>query len=107
MPRLIFVEPDGTQRSVEAANGLSVMEAAVKNGITGILGECGGSCSCSTCHCYVAPEWTGRLPPKSEDEADLLDFAWEPKDNSRLTCQITVTDEVDGLVLQVPEQQLS
>jgi 2Fe-2S ferredoxin len=107
MPQLVFVEPDGTRRTVEASNGLSVMETAVKNGIKGILGECGGTCSCSTCHCYVAAEWIGRLPPKSENEVDLLDFAWEPKETSRLTCQIAVTDEVDGLVLEVPQQQLS
>jgi 2Fe-2S ferredoxin len=107
MPRLIFVEPDGTQHSIEADNGLTVMETAVKHGIKGILGECGGTCSCSTCHCYVAAEWIGRLPLKSENEADLLDFAWEPKETSRLSCQITVTDEIDGLVLQIPAQQLS
>jgi 2Fe-2S ferredoxin len=107
MPWLIFVQPDGTQRSIEAINGHSVMEAAVRNGIKGILGECGGTCSCSTCHCYVAPEWLGRLPPKSAEEADLLDFVWERKETSRLTCQITVTDEIDGVVLQVPAQQLS
>ena len=107
MPRLIFVEPDGTRRTIEADNGLTVMEMAVKNGIKGILGECGGTRSCSTCHCYVGAEWAGRLPPKSEDEASLLDFAWEPRETSRLTCQITVTDEVDGLVLLVPQQQLS
>lgn len=107
MSRLIFIEPDGTERGIEAINGHSVMETAVRNGIKGVLGECGGTCSCSTCHCYVACEWLERLPPKSQEEADLLDFAWEPKDSSRLTCQITVTDEIDGLVLQVPEQQLS
>jgi len=107
MPRLIFIEPGGRQRNVEATNGHSVMEAAVKNGIKGVLGECGGTCSCSTCHCYVASEWIDRLPRKSQDESDLLDFAWEPRETSRLTCQITVTDAIDGLVLQVPEQQLS
>lgn len=107
MPRLIFVEPDGTQRSVEAVNGHSVMEAAVKNGVKGVLGECGGTCSCSTCHCYVAPEWMDRVPPKGSEEADLLDFAWEPRETSRLTCQIAVTDAIDGLVLQVPARQLS
>ncbi len=106
MPRLVFVESDGTRRTVEARNGFTVMETAVKNGIKGILGECGGTCSCSTCHCYVAAEWVGRLPPKSESEVDLLDFAWEPRESSRLACQITVTDEVDGLVLEVPQQQL-
>ncbi|MCZ6604586.1 MAG: 2Fe-2S iron-sulfur cluster-binding protein [Alphaproteobacteria bacterium] len=107
MPRLTFIEPDGTRRSVDADNGLSIMETALKNGIKGILGECGGTCCCSTCHCYVPADWIDRLPPKSEDEADLLDFAWEPKETSRLTCQITVADEIDGLVLQVPEEQLS
>lgn len=107
MPRLVFVQPDGTEHSVEADIGLSVMEVAVKHGIHGVIGECGGTCCCSTCHCYVTPEWAPRLPPKSDDEADLLDFAWEPRETSRLTCQITITDEVDGMVLEVPAQQLS
>jgi len=106
MARLIFIEPDGTQRSIEAVNGHTVMETAVKNGIKGILGDCGGTCSCSTCHCYVAAEWIDRLPAKDDDEADLLEFAWEPRETSRLACQITVADELDGLVLRIPEQQL-
>ena len=107
MPRLVFVQPDGAEKVIEVEAGLTVMEAAVKNGVQGVIGECGGTCACSTCHCYVRPDWAGRLPPKSEEEADLLDFAWEPKDTSRLTCQITVTKELDGMVLHVPAEQLS
>ena len=107
MVRIMFVEPDGTERSVEARDGLSVMEVAINNGVKGVLGDCGGACSCSTCHCYVECGWIDRLPQRGAEESSLLDFAWESRENSRLTCQITVTDEVDGLVLRVPEQQLS
>lgn len=107
MPRITFVEPDGTARTVEIEAGISLMEGATRHGIKGILAECGGTCSCSTCHCYVSPDWIPRLPPKSDAEAGLIEFAWEPRENSRLTCQITVTDALDGMLLHVPAQQLS
>ena len=106
MPRITFIQPDGASATVEVANGLTVMEGAVENGIPGILAECGGSCSCSTCHCYVADGWTHVLPPPEDDESGLLEFAWEPRESSRLTCQLRVTGELDGLVLHVPAQQL-
>ena len=106
MPRITFIQPDGAATAVDIANGLTVMEGAVENGIAGILAECGGSCSCSTCHCYVAQSWTGALPPPQDDESGLIEFAWEPRDSSRLTCQLRVTDALDGLVLHVPAQQL-
>ena len=106
MPRITFIQPDGASATVEIANGLTVMEGAVENGVPGILAECGGSCSCSTCHCYVADGWAQALPPPEDDESGLLEFAWEPRETSRLTCQIRVTDEIDGLVLHVPAEQL-
>ena len=106
MANITFIEPDGTEKTVEIEAGLSVMEGAVKHGIAGILAECGGMCSCSTCHCYVEAGWFDKLPAKEDDEAGLLDFAWEPRETSRLTCQIRVSDAIDGLVLKVPAQQI-
>jgi ferredoxin, 2Fe-2S len=106
MPRLTFVHCDDTTTTVEAAAGVTAMEAARDNNIRGIKAECGGECSCSTCHCYVDPSWANRLPPKQEDEASLVEFAWEPKDTSRLACQIRLTDALDGLVLYIPRRQL-
>ena len=106
MPKITFIQPDGAAATVEIANGLTVMEGAVESGIPGILAECGGSCSCSTCHCYVADGWTEMLPPPDDDESGLIEFAWEPRESSRLTCQLRVTDALDGLVLYVPAQQL-
>ena len=106
MARITFVQPDGSATEVEVANGLTVMEGAIENDIAGVIAECGGSCSCSTCHCYVADGWMDALPPVEKDESALLEFAWEPRSSSRLTCQILVTDELDGLVLHVPAEQL-
>jgi ferredoxin, 2Fe-2S len=105
MPRITFVQPDGSRRTIEAQAGRTAMEAARDNDIRGIRAECGGECSCSTCHCYVDEAWIGRLAPVSEDEATLVEFAWEPKPGSRLACQVLVTDALDGLILHVPEQQ--
>jgi 2Fe-2S ferredoxin len=106
MARITFIQPDGTQKTVESNDGLTVMEAARDNGIVGILAECGGTCSCSTCHCYVDPEWYDRLPLMDDEESGLVEFAWEAKENSRLTCQLKITDALDGLILRVPEKQL-
>ena len=106
MARVIFVQPDGSEQTVEIENGCTVMEGATANQVLGIKAECGGNCSCSTCHCYVDPAWYDRLPPMQEEEAGLLEFAWQPKQTSRLTCQLTVTDELDGLLLYVPAQQI-
>jgi 2Fe-2S ferredoxin len=104
--RVTFVQPCGRRETVEMKAGLTVMQGARDRGIDGIEAQCGGQCSCSTCHCYVDPPWYARLPAPDEAEAGLLDFAWEPRENSRLTCQLRVTAELDGLVLHVPEQQL-
>jgi 2Fe-2S ferredoxin len=106
MPRLTFIQPDGSRRTVDAALGQSVMEAARSHDIRGIRAECGGECACSTCHCYVESAWIDRLPAARDDEAGLIEFAWEPRTGSRLTCQLVVTEAFDGLVLHLPERQL-
>ena len=96
MPKLIFVTPEGERMEVDAQKGTTVMENAVRNDVPGIEAECGGACACATCHVYVDEE------PMEED---MLDFAFEPQPNSRLSCQITVSDALDGLVVTVPERQ--
>ena len=106
MPTLVFVQPDGRRQAVSATAGRSVMEAARDHDVPGIRAECGGECSCSTCHCYVDDAWLARLPPAAPAESGLVEFAWEPRPNSRLTCQIRVTPELDGLVLHVPAEQI-
>ncbi len=105
MAKITFILPDGQSQVVEIAAGRSVMEGALDAGIAGIVAECGGCCTCGTCHCYVLPEWVDRLPPPTADEAGIIDFAWNPSENSRLSCQIEVTDCLDGLVVQMPERQ--
>jgi 2Fe-2S ferredoxin len=107
MARITYIEYDGTAHEVDVKPGLTVMEGARDNGIPGIEADCGGACACSTCHVYVDPAWVDRLPPMSEMEIDMLDFAWEPDPvRSRLTCQLKVSDELDGLVVQMPEKQI-
>ncbi len=107
MPKITYIEHNGTKHEVDVPVGHTVMEGARDNGIAGIEADCGGACACSTCHVYVDEAWTGKLPQKEAMEADMLDFAWEPDPvRSRLTCQIQVTDELDGLVVQMPERQI-
>ena len=106
MPTLVFVQPDGSREAVQVAAGRTAMEAARDNNVRGILAECGGECSCSTCHCYVDAAWIARLPARNSDEASLIEFAHEPRAASRLACQLLVTEALDGLVLHVPEKQL-
>ncbi|GIX15669.1 MAG: peptide ABC transporter substrate-binding protein [Paracoccaceae bacterium] len=106
MARITYVEHNGTKHVVDVPNGMTVMEGARDNGIPGIDADCGGACACSTCHVYVDPAWVDKLPPKEDMEIDMLDFAYEPRENSRLTCQIKVTDELDGLVVYMPEKQI-
>lgn len=102
MPRITFIEPGGAQRVVDAAVGESAMRAATRNGVDGIIGECGGSCICGTCHCYVDEAWRERVGPRGGVETDVLEFeAREARPESRLACQIAVTDALDGLVLRV------
>ncbi|MGE0283809.1 MAG: 2Fe-2S iron-sulfur cluster-binding protein [Rhizobiaceae bacterium] len=106
MVQITFVEHDGNTHVVEAEAGVSLMEAARDDDVRGIVAECGGACSCSTCHVYVSPDWVGKLPPSSAMEQDMLDFAHEPDTaRSRLACQIRVTDELEGLLVHVPERQ--
>jgi len=106
MPRITYIEHNGTQHTVDVPVGLTVMEGAVNNNIPGIDADCGGACACSTCHVYVDPAWVGKLPAREDMEVDMLDFAFEPNERSRLTCQIKVTPALDGLVVQMPEKQI-
>ena len=106
MPTITYIQPNGTARDVAVPAGDSVMWGAVQNDVQGIVAECGGTLSCATCHVYVDPGWYGRLPPPSEDEVDMLDnirAARQP--SSRLSCQITVTAALDGLVVTAPDVQ--
>ncbi|MCW5681435.1 MAG: 2Fe-2S iron-sulfur cluster binding domain-containing protein [Xanthobacteraceae bacterium] len=105
MPTITFIEQDGTRRTVDAETGSTVMEAAIRNGIPGIEAECGGACSCATCHVYVDEAWSEKVGKPSPMEEDMLDFAFDVRPTSRLSCQIKVTDELDGLVVNTPEQQ--
>ena len=106
MPRVTFVQPDGSRQTIQVDAGRSAMEAARDNNVRGIVAECGGECACSTCHCYVDAQWIARLPQRSGDEASLIEFAHAPRDGSRLACQLLMTESLDGLVLHVPERQL-
>jgi 2Fe-2S ferredoxin len=106
MPKITYIEHIGTQHTVEVPVGLTVMEGAVNNNVPGIDADCGGACACSTCHAYVSPDWVARMPVREDMEMDMLDFAYEPNERSRLTCQVKVTAEMDGLVLQLPEKQI-
>jgi 2Fe-2S ferredoxin len=105
MPKVVFIEPSGERREISAPAGTSLMEAARQNGVDGILAQCGGACACATCHVYVSPSWMGKLEPRGEMEEGMLENAWHPRENSRLSCQIPLTDALDGLEVSVPEQQ--
>ena len=105
MAKITFIQPDGSQQVVPAEPGWTVMEAAKKESIRGIEAECGGACACATCHVYVDDAWREKVGKPAEMEEDMLDFAFEVKESSRLSCQIKVTAELDGLVLRVPDKQ--
>ena len=105
MARIKYIEFDGREHEVEVRNGLSVMEGAVKNNIPGIDADCGGACACATCHVYVDEAWTDKTGSASAMEESMLDFAEEVQPNSRLSCQIRVTDALDGLVVRMPQSQ--
>ena len=105
MAKVYFVSASGSEQSVEANEGSSLMQVALDHGIGGIVGECGGGCSCATCHVYVDADWFDRLGPASEIEQGLLDFAIEPRPTSRLSCQIRISDSLDGLRVTMPESQ--
>jgi ferredoxin, 2Fe-2S len=106
MPKITYVEHNGTQHVVDAEVGKSLMQTALDHLVPGILGDCGGACSCGTCHCYVPAEWEGRLPPKAEGEDMMLEGTLHTEANSRLSCQLAVTPEMDGLVVHLPVSQV-
>ena len=105
MAKIKYIEHSGKQHEIDVANGLSVMEGAVQNDIPGIDADCGGGMACATCHVYVKEDWFNKLPKKEDGEEDMLDMAFEPNKNSRLSCQIIVSDELDGLVVNIPSKQ--
>jgi len=105
MPTITYITHDGKSHEVDAAEGTTVMENAVKNSIPGIEAECGGACACATCHVYVDEAWREKVGGPEMMEEDMLDFAYEPGEGSRLSCQIKVTDAFDGLVVRIPEKQ--
>ena len=105
MPYITYIEKDGNSKTIEVANGLSVMEGAVQNDINGIDADCGGGMACATCHVYVKEEWLDKIPKKEDGEEDMLDMAYEPNKFSRLSCQILVSDELDGLIVSIPLKQ--
>ena len=107
MVKVTYIEFNGNEHVIDVAKGLTVMEGARDNNIPGIEADCGGACACSTCHVYIDPSWVDRLPPKDDMEEDMLDFAYDPNPStSRLTCQLEVTNDFDGLVVRMPEKQI-
>ena len=105
MTKITYIENSGKSHTINLANGLTVMEGAVQNNIPGIDADCGGSMACATCHVYVKEEWFNKIPKKDDGEEDMLDMAFEPKKNSRLSCQLTVSDKLDGLEVNIPSKQ--
>ena len=106
MAKITYIEHNGKSHTINVENGLTVMEGAVQNDIPGIDADCGGSMACATCHVYINDKWFDKVASKQEGEDDMLDQAFEPKKNSRLSCQIIVSDELDGLVVNLPEKQV-
>ena len=106
MPRITLIEFGGKEHLLEVEAGQSVMQAAIDGLVPGIMADCGGSCSCATCHCYVEAAWVERLPPAEPAERDMLECALHPQDNSRLSCQLRVTAQCDGLVVRLPQSQV-
>ncbi len=105
MPKITYKDLQGKAKTIEVENGLTVMEGAIQNEIPGIDADCGGSMACATCHIYVDDKWLNKIPKAEEAEEDMIDMAFEPKKNSRLSCQIIVNDELDGLEVTTPEKQ--
>ena len=105
MPKITYKDKDGNSKTIEVEKGLTVMEGAVQNDIPGIDADCGGSMACSTCHVYVEEKWFDKLPKAEDAEVDMIDMAYDPKKNSRLSCQLIVTNELDGLIVTTPEKQ--
>ena len=105
MPKITFIDYNGTSKTIEVENGLTVMEGAIQNEIPGIDADCGGSMACATCHVYIKDKWLNNIPKAEDAEIDMIDMAYEPKKNSRLSCQIIVSDDLDGLEVTTPEKQ--
>ena len=105
MPKITYKDKDGNSKTIEVEKGLTVMEGAIQNDIPGIAADCGGSMACSTCHVYVEEKWFDKLPKAEDAEVDMIDMAYDPKKNSRLSCQLIVTNELDGLIVTTPEKQ--
>ena len=105
MPKITYIDSSGNKKTIDVANGLSVMEGAIQNNIPGIDADCGGGMACATCHVYVKEEWFNKLPKAEDGEQDMIDMAFEPKKNSRLSCQLIVSEELDGLVVTTPSKQ--
>jgi len=105
MPKITYTESSGNKKTIEVEKGLSVMEGAVQNNIPGIDADCGGGMACATCHVYVKEEWFNKLPKAEDGEQDMIDMAFEPKKNSRLSCQLIVSEELEGLVVTTPSKQ--
>ena len=105
MPKITYQDIKGNSKIINVENGLTVMEGAIQNDIPGIDADCGGSMACATCHVYVEEKWLDKLPKPEEAEVDMIDMAFEPKKNSRLSCQLIVSDELDGLKVTTPSQQ--
>ena len=105
MPKITYRTQDNKTHIIDVQNGLTVMEGAIQNDIPGIDADCGGGMSCATCHVYVDEEWLDKLPVKEDGEEDMLDMAFEPKKNSRLSCQLIVSDDLEGLTVSIPSKQ--
>ena len=105
MTKITFKDNLGASKTIEVENGLTVMEGAIQNDIQGIDADCGGSMACATCHVYVEEKWFNKLPKAEEAEVDMIDMAYEPKKNSRLSCQLIVSEELDGLIVTTPAKQ--
>ena len=105
MPKITYITHDNQNYTIDVQNGLTVMEGAIQNDIPGIDADCGGGMACATCHVYVKEEWLDKLPKKEDGEEDMIDMAFEPNKFSRLSCQLIVSDEIDGLIVNLPEKQ--
>ena len=105
MPKITYIEKNGKEHKIDVPSGLTVMEGAVQNNVPGIDADCGGSMACATCHVYVEEKWLNKLPKAEDGENDMIDMAFEPKKNSRLSCQLIVSDELDGLIVTTPRKQ--
>ena len=105
MPKIVFIEPGGRRREINAPLGITLMEAARQHDVRGVVAQCGGACACATCHVYIDPAWVARLGAREDMEEGMLETAWEPRDNSRLSCQIHITADLEGLEVTVPARQ--